>query len=133
MISFCCYSLLVANFSYQILIFIILIISLLGTHIHLSNLSSYTFKVLNVVFVLLLFNRKIQMHQLEISKLKIILNKLPIWLENNIKLLCVLTLKRRNWKENSADKLLMFKRINKLLFFDILYFIPGKGYDKYIS
>ena len=73
------------------------------------------------------------MHQLEISKLKIILNKLPIWLENNIKLLCVLTLKRRNWKENSADKLLMFKRINKLLFFDILYFIPGKGYDKYIS
>lgn len=81
--SFYCYSLLVANFFYQI------IISLLGTHIHLS---SYTVKVLNVVFVLLLFNRKIQTHQLEISKVKVILKKLPIWLENNIKLLHVLTL-----------------------------------------
>ena len=85
-----CYSLLVANFSYQILIFIINNI-IIGNTYTPSNLSSYTVKVLNVVFVLLLFNRKIQMHQLEISKLKIILKKLPIWLENNIKLLHVLT------------------------------------------
>ena len=99
----------------------------MGTHIHLSNLCSYAVKVLNVVFVLLLFNRKTQTHQLEISKLKIILKKLPIWLENNIKLLHVLTLYRRNWKVNSANKLLMFKRITN--YFSLIFCISSQEKD----
>ena len=74
------------------------------------------------------------MHQLEMSKLKIILKKLPIWLENNIKLLHVLTFLLVEKLEGKLCKQTFnVQKNNKLLFFDLLYFIPGKGYNKYIS